>query len=306
MFTVKSDKPHWKKWLIVIAVLIVFLALALLIIFRRYFSDAAQPDAPDLTMCTRVEINYIPSIKQRFFGNTPMLNTQEEQYISSLESIDIVNSDDIKTLAQIVVSAEYLGGDFKPIKAAEYVQVTGYFDSKPKVSFIVWSDEMRIKKGRVFHIFMNEKFPRYFDKIRNNNVPFIRRLYCERHLKELRKALRKATGVENKYPIAAEWSDVMEQYRQARYPTKERITWSLKCPAQQEGKCHYAMNPNCKPDSPSDMVLLFETKAGWNQHGGPELFTFDNHDPKGGCVLLNDGTVKFIRTKDELQQLRWK
>jgi hypothetical protein len=28
-----------------------------------------------------------------------------------------------------------------------------------------------------------------------------------------------------------------------------------------------------------------------------------NHDPKGGCVLLNDGTVKFIRTKEELQQL---
>jgi hypothetical protein len=28
--------------------------------------------------------------------------------------------------------------------------------------------------------------------------------------------------------------------------------------------------------------------------------------PKGGCVLLNDGTVKFIRTKEELQQLRWK
>jgi hypothetical protein len=54
------------------------------------------------------------------------------------------------------------------------------------------------------------------------------------------------------------------------------------------------------------MVLLFETKAGWNQHGGPELFTFDNHDPKGGCVLLNDGTVKFIRTKEELHQLRWK
>jgi predicted enzyme involved in methoxymalonyl-ACP biosynthesis len=30
------------------------------------------------------------------------------------------------------------------------------------------------------------------------------------------------------------------------------------------------------------------------------------HDPKGGCALLNDGTVKFIRTKEELQQLRWK
>ena len=66
------------------------------------------------------------------------------------------------------------------------------------------------------------------------------------------------------------------------------------------------MNPNCKPDSPADMILLFETKDGWNQHGGPELFTFNNHDPKGGCVLLNDDTVKFIRTEEELHQLRWK
>jgi len=65
----------------------------------------------------------------------------------------------------------------------------------------------------------------------------------------------------------------------------------------------------------------------------PEFFTFDNHDPKGnapvvlsspaatvsvfaenmgvrdsggGCVLLNDGTVKFIRTEEEIQKLRWK
>ena len=81
----------------------------------------------------------------------------------------------------------------------------------------------------------------------------------------------------------------------------------LICPSTSEGnKCNYAMNPDCKPDSPGDMVLLFETKAGWNQHGGPELFTFNNHDPRGGCVLLNDGTVKFIRTTEELQQLRWK
>jgi hypothetical protein len=29
-------------------------------------------------------------------------------------------------------------------------------------------------------------------------------------------------------------------------------------------------------------------------NSGPELFTFDNHNPKGGCVLLNDGTVKSI------------
>ena len=40
--------------------------------------------------------------------------------------------------------------------------------------------------------------------------------------------------------------------------------------------------------------------------GGPELFTFDNHDPKGGLVRLNDGTVRFIRTEEELKRLRWK
>jgi hypothetical protein len=66
------------------------------------------------------------------------------------------------------------------------------------------------------------------------------------------------------------------------------------------------MNPSCSYNSPADVVLLFEAKDGWNQHGGPELFTFDNHDPKGGLVLLNDGTLKFIRTEEELKQLRWK
>jgi hypothetical protein len=68
----------------------------------------------------------------------------------------------------------------------------------------------------------------------------------------------------------------------------------------------YTMNPNCRVDSPKDVVFLFESKPGWNQHGGPELFTFDNHDPRGGLVLFNDGTVKFIRTEEELKQLRWK
>jgi hypothetical protein len=29
-------------------------------------------------------------------------------------------------------------------------------------------------------------------------------------------------------------------------------------------------------------------------------------DPKGICVLLNDGTVKFICTEEELAQLLWK
>jgi hypothetical protein len=84
--------------------------------------------------------------------------------------------------------------------------------------------------------------------------------------------------------------------REASVPSPPVNTWTS----------DYAMNPNCRADSPKDMVFLFESKPGWNQHGGPELFTFDNHDPKGGLVLLNDGTAKFIRTEEELKQLRWK
>ena len=66
------------------------------------------------------------------------------------------------------------------------------------------------------------------------------------------------------------------------------------------------MNPDCGPNSAANVVLLFEAKAAWNQHGGTELFTLDHHDPKGGCVLLNDGTVIFIRTEEQLKALRWK
>jgi hypothetical protein len=105
------------------------------------------------------------------------------------------------------------------------------------------------------------------------------------------------------YPAPNKWCDsTFHAHRVAGMIEK----YPYICPSAGQGKCHYAMNPNCKPDSPRDMVLLFETRAGWDQHGGPELFTFDNHDPRGGCVLLNNGTVKFIRNTEEFQKLRWK
>jgi prepilin-type processing-associated H-X9-DG protein len=65
------------------------------------------------------------------------------------------------------------------------------------------------------------------------------------------------------------------------------------------------MNPDCEPNSPADLVLLFETKGGWNQYGGPELLTLDNHKGEGANVLFNDGHVKFIKP-DEVGKLKWK
>ena len=144
--------------------------------------------------------------------------------------------------------------------------------------------------------------------------PFVLRLECARNLGGLFINLSNYSDREVSYPEPSKWLDSLIEYfkiliiHEGKVIDKsmEHVIRHLKCPSASEGSCHYAMNPNCKPDSPTDMVLLFETKAGWNQHGGPELFTFDNHDPRGGCVLLNDGTVKFIRTPEELHSLRWK
>jgi hypothetical protein len=71
------------------------------------------------------------------------------------------------------------------------------------------------------------------------------------------------------------------------------------------GLCNYAINPDCEPNSPSNVVFLFETKGGWNQYGGPELISFDNHVRKGANVMFNDGRVEFIKP-EEVGKLKWK
>jgi prepilin-type processing-associated H-X9-DG protein len=65
------------------------------------------------------------------------------------------------------------------------------------------------------------------------------------------------------------------------------------------------MNPDCEPNSPGDVVLLFDTQPGWNQHGGAELLAPENHRGKNCNILFNDGTVKFIKKK-HFDHLRWK
>ncbi len=69
-------------------------------------------------------------------------------------------------------------------------------------------------------------------------------------------------------------------------------------------RSHYAMNPNCSPNSPPDIVLLFETEDGWNQFGGPELLTTKHHKGKGCNILFNDGRFEFVK-KEQLGNLNW-
>lgn len=53
------------------------------------------------------------------------------------------------------------------------------------------------------------------------------------------------------------------------------------------------------------MVLLFETHPGWNQAGGPDILTTDNHQGDGCNVLFVDCHVDFVKMRD-LDRLRWK
>lgn len=74
----------------------------------------------------------------------------------------------------------------------------------------------------------------------------------------------------------------------------------LRSPFTRKGRCSYAMNPNCEPNSPPDTVLLFETEYGWNQYGGKEILTKGNHYGEGSNVLFNDYHCTFEKYPEEL------
>ena len=107
---------------------------------------------------------------------------------------------------------------------------------------------------------------------------------------------------DGKYPTTDKWCDLLVQ--SGDIDEKQFVCRSA-LKGGDKGRCHYAMNPNCEPNSSADTVLLFETKGGWNQYGGPELLTFENHKGKGCNILFNDGHVKFVVTK-RIGELKWK
>jgi len=119
---------------------------------------------------------------------------------------------------------------------------------------------------------------------------------------------------EGKYPTADKWCDLLKDY----YNEEDYyIEDSLVCPSQWRAgeRCSYAINPYCEPNSPPDTVLLFETKGGWNQFGGIEIVSIDNHTNERdrfwgykiqGCnIVFNDRSVRFVR-EEEFPKLKWK
>jgi hypothetical protein len=293
---------------------------------KGYYTTKIKP--PGLASYEKVEIQYKPSMLEYFFpyeSQQRLLSPDEIEYFQSDTTIVLNDKQDIHTVAIYIPRTSYISKArasttvFRgiPVRYRSHAEVVCYSKGKPFLSFSICNDDKIVIDGK--YVIWFEGLPSLM-KLTPQIQAIDLRMRCAKNLKNqwyrlrfhnLLEALRQNDlSIRNKklYPRPSKWcNDILRPFpafginAAGRLDSKPHI-----CPSAGYGKNHYAMNPNCKPDSPSDFVLLFETKAGWNQHGGPELFTFDNHDPKGGCVLLNDGTVKFIRTPEELQQLPWK
>ncbi len=129
------------------------------------------------------------------------------------------------------------------------------------------------------------------------------RITCGTNMSGLGKAMMiYSNDYDDKFPTISKWCDLLIEHA-------EISPLHLQCKGATEGPCNYAMNENIDKlninSAPPDMVLLFETYPGWNQSGGPEILTTDNHQGDGCNVLFVDGHVEFVRTHN-LNNLRWK
>jgi prepilin-type processing-associated H-X9-DG protein len=153
-------------------------------------------------------------------------------------------------------------------------------------------------------------------------------LVCGTHLSSLGKAMMLyANDYRDRLPTASKWCDLVIQETKIdpstlqcpgvrRAPPRCLFPLELYLYSQWRhaqglkglGASDYAMNPLVNEHStasPADMAVLFESRHGWNQAGGPELLTTDHHKDRGCNVLFIDGHVEFIKTQD-LGKLRWK
>jgi len=121
---------------------------------------------------------------------------------------------------------------------------------------------------------------------------------CKKELETLGKALQAySTDFGGKYPTADKWCDLLVQHTDVNKTSFGKFV--------ADGHSNYAINPHAKPNSPNDIVLLFENEGLWNQAGGKELLAFENKEPKGCMILFNDGHVEFVKTS-KIDELKWK
>lgn len=127
------------------------------------------------------------------------------------------------------------------------------------------------------------------------------RVDCGANMSSLGRAMLMYANDYDSFPTSTKWCDLLMKYTEV--PPE-----GFRCQGAHEGRCNYAINKNLEnfvgESAPPDMVALFETHPGWNQVGGPEMLTTDNHQGEGCNVVFVDCSVRFIKTRD-LNKLKW-
>jgi prepilin-type processing-associated H-X9-DG protein len=127
---------------------------------------------------------------------------------------------------------------------------------------------------------------------------------CVNNEKQLALAIRIYSGDnKDKFPPAATWCDAIKTTAGS-----EKI---FKCPAANStGRCDYAFNAKLDGMDESKInpqtVLIFESDAGWNANGGPELLSAHARHGRGRVfvVAFADGHVESV-AQSRLNTLRW-
>jgi hypothetical protein len=194
-----------------------------------------------------------------------------------------------------------------PLKVFGNGKVVGWFFLLSLGLAVAGLIKIRVKKGRlrgggfaraaIIIVFLGG----IFLPAAQNGVERRARMTFGTNLSNLGRTMRVyANDFDGKYPTADKWCDLLVKYGEGELTEK-----SFRCPANKKERCSFAINPNCEPNSPEDVVLLFETKGGWNKFGGSEILTFENHKGKGCNILFNSLHVEFVKP-EQISKLKWK
>jgi hypothetical protein len=124
--------------------------------------------------------------------------------------------------------------------------------------------------------------------------------HCQSKLLNLAAAMKYyAKENQGKLPLQTNWCDVFCDELSVD-------STSFICPGAKNKSYSYALNKNIigLDKIPDDVVILFDSKPGWNQVGGPELLAPENHKGKGCNILFGNFEAKFIEKK-KFAELKW-
>lgn len=124
---------------------------------------------------------------------------------------------------------------------------------------------------------------------------------CVNHVKQLSVAVRiYAVDSDDRFPPADSWCDAIEHAVGAEK--------TFQCPSDPSLRCAFAYNRKLdglpEDEINPETVLFFESDAGWNAAGGPELFSPHKHSRSSVIVGFADGSVRQL-PRAEFESLRW-